>query len=380
MTAKSPTRRPKAPWTLPFICPLLMAVLSMSAGCAASRAPIPPGEVPSGSYVTPEDEAYGLEVLRRLSQQYPIEQNDRDVNRVRDLVDMLANAAHASSSPWNVYVLRGDDVINAAATRGNFVFVWTGMLQAAYSDAELATVLAHELGHVLANHTQATPDEEASEIIATVSGNVARGVISAQGAYGALGQVAGMLVAETVRALAVNPESQRQELEADQIGLFLMADAGFDPTHAIDFWVRFSQQHGDSSAGLQFFSSHPANQERIEALEALLPAAMERYRQATGSAPRRKPAPTSTRSPKPDSFAVGANAGSSTSEPWVVTEISTALRQEPDDFSPLVRDLPQGEQIFVGEQQGRWFEVLSPVHGFVRGRDIAPESIARGRR
>ena len=45
MTAKSPTRRPKAPWTLPFICPLLMAVLSMSAGCAASRAPIPPGEV-----------------------------------------------------------------------------------------------------------------------------------------------------------------------------------------------------------------------------------------------------------------------------------------------------------------------------------------------
>mgnify|MGYP003342625502 CR=1 FL=1 len=52
--------------------------------------------------------------------------------------------------------------------------------------------------------------------------------------------IAGMLVAETVRALAVNPESQRQELEADQIGLFLMADAGFDPTHAIDFWVRFS--------------------------------------------------------------------------------------------------------------------------------------------
>ena len=62
---------------------------------------------------------------------------------VRDLVDMLANAAHASSSPWNVYVLRGDDVINAAATRGNFVFVWTGMLQAAYSDAELSSVLAY---------------------------------------------------------------------------------------------------------------------------------------------------------------------------------------------------------------------------------------------
>lgn len=354
---------------------VLVCMLLCFSACGASRPSIPPGEVPSGAYVTQEDEEYGLQVLRRLSQQYPIEQNDRDVNRVRDLVERLARAAHADSNPWNVYVLRGDDIANAAATRGNFVFVWTGMLRTAYTDAELATVLAHELGHVLASHTRATPDEEASQIIATISGDVASSVVASQGPYGALAQMAGLLVSETVRALAVNPESQRQELEADQVGLFLMADAGFDPQQAISFWIRFNQQHSNSANGLQFFSTHPATDERIQALEALLPAALERYHQARpdGSHP---PSTGSARRPRgPDSFSLGPQASGTESKIWVVTEVSTALRQQPNDSSLLVRQLQQGEQVIVADQHGRWFEVLSPTPGFVRGRDIAPRNL-----
>ncbi len=361
----------------------LLVALTFLSGCLSSRVPVTPGEIPAPSYVTPEDEAYGLEVLNKLSQDYPVEQNDRDVNRTRDIVDRLAKAAHASSSPWNVYVLRGDHVINAAATRGNFVFVWTGMLMATQNDADLATVLAHEIGHVLANHTFATPDEEASEIIASVSGDLASSILSTQGGYGALAQVAGALVTEAVRAMVVVPESQRQELEADQIGLFLLADAGIDPRAAVDFWTRFDTLHGGVSPTASFLSSHPANQDRIDALEALMPEATDRYLTATGRAPRKKaspaPAPGSASPPANPQAPLGSNNGQAGSEPWVVTEASTALREQPDDSSPLVRDLQKGERLVVGQQHERWFEVVSPEAGFVRGRDIAPESIANSR-
>ncbi len=333
--------------------------------CAASRAPIPPGEVPAASYVTPADEAYGLEVLRQLSAQYPIVQNDAEVNRVRDLVDRLARAANASSSPWNVYVLEGDSVINAAATRGNFVFVWTGMLHTAYTDAELATVLAHELGHVLANHTQSTPEEEANQIIANMSGEIASSIVATQGQYGALAQVAGILVRETVQALVVNPESQRQELEADQIGIFLMADAGFDPNQAVSFWVRFGGRYGSSIDGPQFLSTHPATDERIEALEELLPAAEERYKQARRGSSKGRRGGSSAR-------ASGRHTQSNAANAWVVTEQTTALRQSPDDNSPLIQELQHGDRVVVGSKQGQWVEVSSPSKGYVRARDIAP--------
>jgi len=341
------------------------ASLIWLSACAASRPLIPPGEVPSAAYVTPADEAYGLEVLRQLSQQYPIVQNDAEVNRVRDLVDRLARAANAASSPWNVYVLQGDSVVNAAATRGNFVFVWTGMLHTAYTDAELATVLAHELGHVLANHTKATPEEEANQIIANMSGEIASSIVATQGQYGALAQVAGLLVKETVKALVVNPESQRQELEADQIGMFLMADAGFDPNQALSFWVRFGGQYGSSVDGPQFFSTHPATDERIEALEELLPAAEERYKQTRkGSSSGRKSGGSARAS--------GRNAKPNLANAWVVTEQTTALRQSPDDNSPLIQELQHGDRVVVGAKQGQWVEVSIPSKGYVRARDIAP--------
>lgn len=258
-----------------------MAAAGLAA--CASRAPIPAGQVPAANYVSAEDEAYGLQVLSALSQRYPVDQNDRNIFRVRDLVGRLANAAGAGASPWNVYVLRGDDVVNAAATRGNFVFVWTGLFRATYSDPELATVLAHEMGHVLANHTQSTPSEEASQIFADISGNIASSIVSTQGPYGAFAQLAGILVSETIKAFAVNPEAQRQEFEADQIGLFLMADAGFDPKEAVDFWVRFGSQYASDASGLNFFSTHPTTEERIQSLQSLLPGAEERYRAAAAS-------------------------------------------------------------------------------------------------
>jgi predicted Zn-dependent protease len=288
---------------LTLLAPLLLS------GCGPSRRVIPPGEIPRAAAVTAEDEEYGQRVLSELSKSYPLDRDDTNINRVRSTVGRLARAAGADRSPWNVYVMRGDGIINAAATRGHFVFVWTGMLRTTRNDAELATVLAHELGHVLAGHTQATSGEEAARIIAQLSGQVARQATLQQGGqYGALAGVASAVVSQLMTAILVNPEQQRQELEADQIGLFLLADAGYDPRAALDIWTRFGQTPAiaePSAAGL--LSSHPAIPERIDALKQLMPRALTRYYQRTrGAAP-----PSSTQRTRrshidpDDSFVIG---------------------------------------------------------------------------
>jgi predicted Zn-dependent protease len=196
-----------------------------------------------------------------------------------------------------VFVLEGDDVVNAAATRGNYVFVWTGMLRTAPDDGELATVLAHELGHLLANHTKPTPAEEASQIMAQATGEIAGQIVATQPGYAPLAQITGILVTELVKAIVVNPDAQRIETEADHIGFFLMADAGYDPNDALRLWSKMANNPNTSGGGLQFLSSHPASDERLEALQALLPAAMERYRSAV--APKRPTKPANKQRKKP---------------------------------------------------------------------------------
>ena len=367
---------------------LTLLVLLMAAiltGCGAARTPVAPGEIPPGEYVTSEDEQYGQQVLAALTRTYPLSRDDDSINRVRDIVNNLADAAGAGDAPWNVYVLRGDGVVNAAATRGNFVFVWTGMLRTARSDGELAAVLAHEMGHVLANHTQPTPSEEASEIMASVGGNVASQVVAVQGAYGALSGIAGLLAEEAIKAFIVNPESQRKEHEADQVGLFLMADAGYDPHDAISLWTTMSQQ-GTGGEIPTFFSSHPANDERIVELQQLLPSAMERYEVAKNLGPR----PAKERPPQfeADTFAVGHDTPAiprslpektSASSPlhaeppsseWRALEDGVAVFRSPNTRSEKVYTLSKNESLTLGYPTSGWYEVEAPARGYVLEAEI----------
>jgi len=281
---------------------LIVLVLLLS-GCASGRVPVPPGVIPQGTYVSAEDEAYGHQVLASLSAKYPLSRDDSAIQRVRGLVQRLAQAGKVDSHPWNVFVLEGDNVVNAAATRGNYVFVWTGMLNMAQGDGALATVIAHELGHLLANHTKPTAAEEASEIMAEASGQIAGQIIAMDPYYAPLARLAAVLVSEAVKAIAVNPASQRLEIEADQIGFFLMADAGFDPRDALDFWSRMSATANAGSEVLSFLSSHPDSEDRLQALQALLPEALERQRRALAPRSKRRKAKAPA-APEDDSFAI----------------------------------------------------------------------------
>ena len=359
-----------------------------TSGCGTGRPAVPPGEIPRAPLVTPEDEDYGQQVLGELTKKHPLDRTDAYINRTRDIVERLAKAARAEKAPWHVYVLSGDTVVNAAATRGNYVFVWTGMLLKAQTDGELATVLAHELGHVLAGHTMPTPAEEAAAIMAEVSGQVVSGVLS-QTQYGILADLAGMLVQSAITAMVVNPASQANEREADQIGFFLMADASYDPHEALSLWAKMARESSSGSETLSFLSSHPTSESRLQDLEVLLPEALKRFEQSKlqlrgtqtpALASRPQPSPnTSSRNPtttKPPRRQEKAPRAPQTTDElsergaWYVITESETVRTDPDQQAPSVATLRRGDKVQSEFRIGTWYKISLPKSGFILGTSI----------
>ena len=173
-------------------------------------------------------------------------------------------------SEWDVKVFE-DEAVNAFALPGKNIGVYTGLIKAAENNAQIASVIGHEVGHVLAEHG----NERVSQNLAVQGGlaiaDIALNTGSAQnnqlimGALG-LGAQLGVLL----------PYSRKHESEADQIGLNLMARAGFQPQEAVEFWRIMSQQ-SEGKEPPKWLSTHPANQERIDDLQERMKEAKEIY-------------------------------------------------------------------------------------------------------
>lgn len=255
-------------------------LFSLLTACASTRTPVMPGEIPLQSDLKEQDIKTGATVYNQLARKYKADDNLKNGKLVRDIVYSLSNAAAGSSggNPWHVYIFKDDNFKNAAATQGNYIFVWSGIIKAAGTKDELATVLAHEVSHVLAGHTTPTASEALNKILAGAGGEVAKSAMISNGYYSAGAQLVGQLASLLIQSLIINPESQRLESEADVVGLFLMAKAGYNPSAAIKFWKNLQNDPGYKELSVSFLSSHPSSKERIMNLEKYLPEAMEVYR------------------------------------------------------------------------------------------------------
>ncbi|MBX7138193.1 MAG: M48 family metallopeptidase [Oligoflexia bacterium] len=319
--------------------------------CAPHRQPVPPGVVPQQGSLSAGDEEYGHQVMSGLMDQYKLERDDTKIERVRNIVERLTKAAGADFNPWHVYVFDDPKFKNAAATKGNYIFVWSGILNAVQNDAELSAILAHEIGHVLAGHTEPDPADEISQILSGVAGTVAHDVVLSQGG-GLAAELARMMISEGLKAVIVNPESQRKELEADEIGIFLMADAGYDPQAAVDFWSRARTDPDFSGFPVQFLSSHPSSDERLKNLSQYLDAAELRY---VGKSPASGHASNSE-----------SHAGSA----FEVRDRWATIYAAPDVHSEVVIDLPELSAVTAQPAAQGWLKVLAPVQGYVKTREM----------
>jgi predicted Zn-dependent protease len=183
---------------------------------------------------------------------------------------------------WEVNVFT-DDSANAFALPGGKIGVNSGLLKVARSQDQLAAVIGHEIGHVMAQHS----NERMSIQYATQTGMQMLQALSGE-ASAEKQQLFALLGLGSEVGIAL-PFSRKHEAEADLIGLQLMARAGFDPRQSVTLWQNMAAANG--AGGLEFLSTHPANDTRINGLQANMSEALALYEQArnAGRIPRCQP-------------------------------------------------------------------------------------------
>ena len=246
------------------------AVVAMSGllatGCGGS------GETGLGVDLVSEEQVQqmGIETWERIRSETPTSSNQRYQQTADRVASKLLEAAGEDPRNWEVVVFESGQA-NAFALPGGKIGAYEGMFEIAENEAQLAAVIAHEIGHLQAEHPQERVNSEvaAQGVLQLVSAALQAGDVAyANAVAGALGAGA--------RYGVLLPYSRNQELEADRIGLRLMAQAGYDPREALELWRRMQQQGGVQPP--VFLSTHPAPDERIEQLEELMPEALEAYR------------------------------------------------------------------------------------------------------
>ena len=223
----------------------------------------------------------GVTAFKELQQSTPVSR-DTDVNAyvscVADAITTVLDQGQASApQQWEVSVF-ADEQVNAFALPGGKIGVYEGLLSVAENQDQLATVMAHEVAHVLARHS----NERISTQYATSTGLEVASVLAGQSSpakqtlFGLLGLGAqvGVLL----------PFSRKQETEADLLGLELMAKAGFDPEQSVQLWQNMAAASG--SAPPEFLSTHPSGESRIRALQQYMPKVLPLAQQARSSGVR----------------------------------------------------------------------------------------------
>ena len=165
---------------------------------------------------------------------------------------------------WEYKLIQSDQV-NAWCMPGGKIAFYTGILPIASNETGVAAIMGHEVAHALANHGQQRMSAAYIQQGISLVGNVALqndenlGIYNQ--AFGIVSTVGGML-----------PFSRSHETQADEIGLRLMALAGYNPDEASRLWERMKAKSG-GQAPPEFISTHPSNDTRIANLKKWAPAA-----------------------------------------------------------------------------------------------------------
>jgi predicted Zn-dependent protease len=252
--------------------------------------------------IPPEEEAQlGQQIQAELSKQVKFVSDPSVKSYVDGLTQRVFQAAKSDDPNLSVAVEVIDDpkTVNAFATPGSRLYVYTGLLLAAHDEAELACVLGHETGHIIAKHPERQMVDQygLSAISAAVLGKNAPMLAN----LGASVASQGYLLAN----------SRADETEADEMGARFASHAGYDPHALGQFLQRISG--GQPPGVMVFLSDHPTTPNRVSHLEtfiaknaltgqrgdtAQLAAVQQKLQSAIGGGPQTAPSPPPAPSPQ----------------------------------------------------------------------------------
>ncbi|BAZ27803.1 peptidase M48 Ste24p [Cylindrospermum sp. NIES-4074] len=181
-----------------------------------------------------------------LSGDVRISRNTAAIRYVEQIGQRLIPFSDRPNLPYTFQVVE-DDGVNAFATLGGFVYVNTGLLKAADNEAELASVMAHEIGHIGGKHVVKQMRQKALE----------SGLLTAAGLDRNTAVKIGVEIARNL------PRSRDNEFDADKKGLKTLTRAGYAPAGMVSFMQKLLKK----GSGPAFLSTHPATSDRINSLQ-----------------------------------------------------------------------------------------------------------------
>ena len=251
---------------LRYVSLLLCALLS---ACATVTNPVT-GEPERTVMDEGQEIAQGQESHQQVMAQYPPYPNDAVQAYVNELGQRLAAQSHRSQLDWHFTVVDSPEV-NAFALPGGYIYVTRGLMAYMDSEADLAGVIGHEIGHVTARHSAQRATRQQTAGLGVMAASLL-GVLLESRMPGA-GRLAGEL-SQGVAAGYIAHYSREQELQADQLGAEYLARNRYDPKNMVDVIQVLKSQERYAAEAAQaegraarpqnnWLSSHPSNDQRL---------------------------------------------------------------------------------------------------------------------
>lgn len=243
-----------------------------------------------------DEEKMTQEALREMSKDYPRFDNVAVQNYIEQLGQKIVQQNNLDGNPYHYsFTVCDVNYVNAFALPGGTIFVTVPLLAMAESEAELAGVLGHEVGHVVQRHTakrmQLMEQEKTKNMIYAAGAGVVGGVagfglgkllcpphdnicLAKVAAGGAIVGAGGTLLVQKYRYMA---NSREDELESDRVGFGFALRGGYSKEHIGGFYNKLAKMEQDTKKGQDFLSNaladamstHPSGGKRIEQMRRL---------------------------------------------------------------------------------------------------------------
>ena len=267
--------------TLTLLTPRFAFAVLISAGilfsgnaCTVKPRIIEPGTIPKIDALAPGEADYGKKLYEDLCDDYQLDADPKRYDRLVTIFDHLVEAAEADHLPWHIQLFDDPDTVDVRAVHGNYIFVWSGFLDVAENDNEIAALIACELAHVLARHTYPVQFTLMTDLffgVAEIATSLAimtatNGVVAISGqGWMKWGYV------ELADLDSLDREyNEEEEREAAMIAILIMDRSRYSPEAMLTFWQRV-QQDEDLHKKVKRLQRDLSPIRRVQIIEELLP-------------------------------------------------------------------------------------------------------------
>jgi predicted Zn-dependent protease len=255
----------------------MLCAAALTAGCGTKMVNPVTGKTERLVMDEQAEIAQGKEAHEQVIQEYGVYNNPAVQAYVNDVGQRLAKQSHRANLTWHFTVLDSPEV-NAFALPGGYVYVTRGIMAYMDSEADLAGVIGHEIGHVTAKHGAQRATKQQNAGLGVLAASVLGAVLESQGMKGA-GQIASD-VSQSAAAGYIAKYGREQELQADGLGAEYLSRNQYNPKNMIDVIKVLEQQERFAadraraegrqvSTSNNWLSSHPSNQKRLEDISQL---------------------------------------------------------------------------------------------------------------